>query len=96
VNTCLSTLPVQDTQKHPAYLCPLSRVIPGTAVRIKRVSAPPEVSNRLREMGFCEDQPIKLVSRQPTLICQVSNTRLGLSKELADNIFVEMVPVRRG
>ena len=34
------------------FLCPLSRVIAGTAVRIKRLSAPPEVTHRLREMGF--------------------------------------------
>ena len=76
---------------HP-YLCPLSRVVAGTAVRIKQLSVPPEVSKRLREMGFCEEQQIKLLSRHSrvsSVICQVCNARLGLSSHLADNILVE-------
>jgi Fe2+ transport system protein FeoA len=72
-----------------AQLCPLSHVVAGTAVRIKHLAGPPEVSHRLREMGFCEDQRIKLISRQPNLICLVINTRLGLSPQLAETIFVE-------
>jgi ferrous iron transport protein A len=75
-------------QKDP-YLCPLSRVVAGTAVRIKQLSAPPEVSKRLREMGFCEEQQIRLVSRQANVICQVCNARLGISSQLADIILVE-------
>jgi len=59
------------------------------AVRIKRLSTPPEVSHRLREMGFCEEQKIRLLSRQSNLICEVCNTRLGISIRLADNIMVE-------
>ena len=68
----------------------------GTAVRIKRLDAPPEVTNRLRELGFCEDQQIKLLSRHTNLICLVCNARLGISTQLADNIFVETVPPQNG
>jgi len=71
------------------FLCPLSRVHAGVAVRIKRLSAPPEVTHRLREMGFCEEQKIKLLSRQSNLICQVCNARLGISSRLAEKILVE-------
>ncbi len=71
------------------FICPLSRVIAGTAVRIKRLPASPEVSHRLREMGFCEEQQIKLLSDHPNLICLVCNARLGISAELADTILVE-------
>ena len=75
------------------FLCPLSRVIAGTAVRIKRLSAPANVTARLREMGFCEEQQIKLLSCHPNnLICLVCNARLGLSAELADIILVEPLP----
>jgi len=70
-------------------LCPLSHVNAGAAVRIKRVSASPEVTHRLREMGFCEEQKIKLLSRESNLICQVCNARLGISATLADKILVE-------
>lgn len=71
------------------FLCPLSRVNTGVAVRIKQLSASPEMTHRLREMGFCEEQKIKLLSRQTNLICQVCNARLGISTRLADKILVE-------
>jgi len=73
------------------FLCPLSRVVAGTAVRIKQLSAPPEVCHRLREMGFCEEQQIRLVSRQTSVICQVCNARLGISTQLAESILVEPI-----
>jgi ferrous iron transport protein A len=76
------------------FVCPLSRVVAGTAVRIKRLDGPPEVSIRLRELGFCEQQRIKLLSRHPNLICLVCNARLGLSPELADNILVEPITIQ--
>lgn len=73
------------------YLCPLSRVRAGKVVRVKRLDAPPEVTQRLRELGFCEDQKIKLLSCQTNLICQICNTRLGISQQLAESILVETV-----
>jgi len=71
------------------FLCPLSRVHTGVAVRIKQLSASPEVTHRLREMGFCEEQKIRLLSRHSNLICQVCNARLGISSRLAEKILVE-------
>ena len=73
---------------HPGA-CPLSRVRAGTVVCIKELSASHEVRERLREMGFCEEQQIKLLSREGNLICQVCNARLGISAELAESIWVE-------
>jgi ferrous iron transport protein A len=71
------------------HLCPLCKVVAGTAVRIKRLDAPPEVSHRLREMGFCEDQIIRLLTSQNNFICQVCNARLAISEQLAKAILVE-------
>jgi Fe2+ transport system protein FeoA len=73
-------------------VCPLSRVKAGAVVCIKQLSAAPEVTSRLRELGFCEDQKIKLVARQSNYICQVCNARLAISGRLADSIMVETVP----
>ena len=70
-------------------VCPLSRVRAGTTVCIKRLAAAPEMTDRLRELGFCEEQRIKLVARESSYICQVCNARLGISAELADSIFVQ-------
>ena len=69
--------------------CPLSRVRTGMLVRIKTLSAPPEVTRHLREIGFGEQQVIRLLVRQSNLICQVCNARLALSSQLAQMIMVE-------
>jgi len=74
-------------------VCPLSRVKAGVAVRIKQLCAAPEVQNRLRELGFCEDHIIKLLTSQANFICQVCETRLAISEQLAKIIMVE--PLRQ-
>jgi Fe2+ transport system protein FeoA len=69
----------------------LSRVKAGAVVCIRQLSTAPEITSRLRELGFCEDQKIKLVARQSNYICQVCNARLAISGKLADSIMVETV-----
>jgi len=92
MNLPISTCDSESGCYREPFLCPLSRVIAGTAVRIKRLSAPAHVTARLREMGLCEEQQIKLLSSHPNLICLVCNARLGLSAELAEIILVEPLP----
>lgn len=70
-------------------LCPLNRVRPGTQVKIKKLCSSPEMSQRLREMGFCEDQVIHRLACSTNIICIVCNTRLALSAALAQIILVE-------
>lgn len=74
--------------------CPLSEVKAGTAVRIKRLLAGPEVCQRLREMGFCEEQQVRLLLHNSSIVCKVCNVRMGLSSKLGDCIVVE--PVAEG
>lgn len=71
--------------------CPLNRVKAGLAVRVKQLSASPEVAHRLREIGFCEEQVVKLIAAQANVICLVCNARLALSTALAETILVEPV-----
>lgn len=85
---------VREGQCARPGVCPLSRVREGTVVCIKGLDASKEVMDRLREMGFCEEQKIKLLSRDGNWICQVCNARLGISEELAEAILVEAVPGR--
>ena len=73
-------------------VCPLSRVQAGAVVCIKQLFTAPEVTDRLRELGFCEEQRIKLLARQSNFICQVCNARLAISGKLADMIMVQAVP----
>ena len=74
------------------FVCPLNRVIVGTAVRIKRLSAPADVSRRLRELGLGEDQEVTLLQNTGHLVCLVCNARLAISAQLGENIFVEPLP----
>lgn len=73
-------------------VCPLSRVQAGTTVCIKQLWTAPEITDRLRELGFGEEQIIKLIACESSFICQVCNARLGISRKLADAIMVEAVP----
>jgi Fe2+ transport system protein FeoA len=75
----------------PHPLCPLNRVKAGLAVRVKQLCASPELAARLREIGFCEDRIIKLLTSHSNIICLVCNTRLALSQRLAQAILVEPV-----
>jgi len=76
-----------------AATCPLSQCETGTVACIKELTAQPDVVDRLREMGLGEQQRIRLVSRHPSLICQVCNARVALSQDLAKAIMVE--PMRK-
>src|SRR5438093_427299 len=64
-------------------VCPLSAVRTGVAVRIRKLCASPEMQGRLRELGLGEDQIVKLLTSHTNFICQVCNTRLTVSEQLA-------------
>lgn len=84
-----------NTSCFDGALVPLSTIGAGVSVRVKQLSASPELSTRLREMGFCEEQRIKLLSRNSNLICQVCNARLGISSQIAGLIWVERIKPQR-
>ena len=69
----------------------MNRVKAGTVVCVRELAASAEVIDRLREMGLGEDQRVRLVSRQDSVICQVCNARVALSQKLAEAILVEPV-----
>ena len=64
------------------------------AVRIKQLCASPQLQSRLRELGFCEEQVINLLTSRGNFICQVCNARLAISEQLAQLILVEPVTGR--
>ena len=76
-------------------LCPLNRVKAGVAVRIKQLCASPEVVSRLREIGFGEEQIIKIVTSHANIICLVCNARMAISAQLAQAILVEPLSRRQ-
>ncbi|HLH55391.1 MAG TPA: FeoA family protein [Verrucomicrobiae bacterium] len=85
----MTTVEPQHREQARCELCPLNRVKAGVAVRIKQLCAAPEVQNRLRELGFCEEHIIRLLTSQANFICQVCDARLAISEQLAKLILVE-------
>ena len=61
----------------------------GRTVRIQQLQAGPEVSLRLRELGFCENVVVRCVMRSHgKIICEIYNSRIGLDGQLAGDIVV--------
>ena len=61
----------------------------GKSVRISRLRSRPEVSVRLREMGFCEDALVRCVMKSHgNIICEILNTRIAMNSRLAGDILV--------
>jgi hypothetical protein len=82
---------IRDAEKvcpQPA-LCPLNKVRVGMAVRVKQLSAPPDVIHRLREMGFCEEQQIRLLSHQSSIVCLVLQRAPGNQQPTGGKHLVE-------
>jgi Fe2+ transport system protein FeoA len=67
----------------------LSEVPIGTRVRVRELSARPEISRRLRELGIHEHAIVSCVSRgHGNLICAIHSTRIGIDRRLAAAIHV--------
>jgi Fe2+ transport system protein FeoA len=86
----MNWFPIERT-KEIVHLCPLNQVKAGLAVRIKQLCASPEVASRMREIGFGEEQIIRLVTSHANTICLVCNAHMAISAQLAQAILVEPV-----
>jgi Fe2+ transport system protein FeoA len=72
-------------------VCPLTKIKAGTVVCIRQLATSAELGDRLRELGLGEDQKVRLLMQQDSVICQVCNARVAISQELAEAILVEPV-----
>jgi hypothetical protein len=61
-------------------VCPLSQIKAGTVVAIKQLTVSPEMGDRLREMGFCEEQQIKLLARNSSFISRSAMRAWGSAR----------------
>lgn len=87
----MSELRLSQQSEARCEACPLTGVRIGVAVRIHKLCATPEMQDRLQEIGFCEDQVIRLFTNRTNFICHVCNSRLAISAQLAQLILVEPV-----
>ncbi|OYV05779.1 MAG: iron transporter [Verrucomicrobiales bacterium VVV1] len=61
----------------------------GCDMTIQILSGPS--CDRLRDLGFCEQLQVRKLANGRNLICSVCGTRLAISRELADQVFVAPV-----
>lgn len=86
-----ATFPTADSTAGGRRI-PLDQVKAGKRVRIKELAATEEMTGRLRELGFCEGQIIRLITCGSHIICQVCNARMALTAKLAQMVLVEALP----
>lgn len=86
---------LQENRYPAPATCPLNKVRAGIPLRIKQLCTSTEVAVRLREIGFCEEQIIKLLTAGTNIICLVCNARLAISPQLAQAILVEPIIEQR-
>ncbi len=65
----------------------LSQAAVGCDFQIKQLEGP--ACRQLREIGFCEEMRIRKLADGRNLVCKVCGTRLALSRELAEQVFLE-------
>ncbi len=67
----------------------LSDTPAGSSVRIQHLRSGPDMSARLREMGFFEGVIVRCITKtHGNLICEILNTRIGIDGKLANGIMV--------
>jgi len=71
-------------------LSTLAEIAPGW-VRCSGLTAEGDNSIRLRRLGICQGRLIELVGRGDPMILHVGGTRIGLSRQLASMVQVELV-----
>ncbi len=60
----------------------------GVTARVARLAASEGECQRLREMGFCEQAIVRVLTPGAAVVCQICGARVCLSRQLADAIWV--------
>ena len=68
---------------------PLSLLRTGESSLITRIGGKPETRQFLEGLGFVVGTPVSVVSEiDGNIICSIKDTRIAISKEMAQKIFV--------
>ncbi len=68
---------------------PLSMAVPGAETTVRKISGKDETRRFLASLGFVEGGSVTVISELGgNLIVNVKNTRVALSKSMANRIFV--------
>jgi ferrous iron transport protein A len=72
----------------------LNELRDGESGRVIGLKGKAEISQRLREMGFCESAVIQKIGGNHMVVCELCGVRVALSDRAAKGIEVE--PIRTG
>lgn len=76
-------------QEKEKTMLSLSEIPTQTPAMIVRVDTPPELRQRLHELGFTPNTIVQLLLSNPhRIICELHSTRIGMQKDIADSIMV--------
>jgi ferrous iron transport protein A len=68
-------------------MMPITMADNGDTIRIRKITGPDAVRQRLAELGFVIDSQVKVVNKiGGNLILQVKDSRIALDKDMADRI----------
>jgi ferrous iron transport protein A len=74
----------------------LSEAPTGNKFQVECLHGEEGTCQRLREMGFCESSIVEKVAQSGALICKVCDSKIVISKKLAENIIVKDVCQLKG
>ncbi len=74
----------------------LSDASTGSKFQIECLSGEEGSCQRLREMGFCESSVVEKIADSGALICKVCDSKVVISKKLAENIIVKDICQLKG
>jgi ferrous iron transport protein A len=70
-------------------MMPLSTAEIGQENLIKRIGGKPEAKKRIESLGFVPGSKVSVVTRiGENVIVQIKESRIALSREMAQNIFI--------
>jgi ferrous iron transport protein A len=72
----------------------LTELPDGESGRVTGVNGRAELTQRLREMGFCESAIIQKIGGKRMLICELCGVRIALSDRAAEKIEVEPIRIK--
>ena len=89
INTAVSSARLCREKEDGIIMMPLTFAEQGKTYIIKKVSGIGAVSKHLEDIGFASDRPVTIVSvSSGNLIVRVGDTRLALTKEMANKIMI--------
>jgi len=79
----------QTTQPKASNRLRLPDLPRGSEGRVVQVAGDPSFCQRMRELGLIEAVAVAVQQSNGSVLCKIKNSRFGISRDAAENIWVE-------